>query len=341
MRPVTLIGGGIGGLALGNLLAAKGVPTTIREAGDYPRHRVCGEFLAGSESLAWQALGLPDLLQGASRHQRVRWYGEKNCLADYPLPSPVPGLSRWALDQRLAEAFVARGGRLQVKDRVGRRETLPTEGVLWSTGKASGQSDWLGLKFHVREKTGEPVLEMHLGRQAYVGISHVEDGWLNVCGLFRRLPGVKAPKKELARAYFRAVGLNQLADRWDDSAIDEESCCAVSGFSFGLAGSGGDEHVSLGDAFGMIPPFTGNGMTMALQSALLVEPHLIAYALGEADWEETMKKVRLALTKAFGRRLRWGVRLQKLLDGPRTGGLLRHMAEKRLLPFRTLYRLTH
>lgn len=341
MKTVTLIGGGIGGLALGNLLAAAGVPTVIREAGVYPRHRVCGEFMAGGGSPAWRALEMPDLLTGASTHHRVAWFGEREKVAEYPLPSPVQGLSRYALDQRLAAAFVQKGGRLEVRDRVSRREALPGEGVLWSTGKPSGKSDWLGLKFHVREKGSEPVLEMHLGKQAYVGVSQVEDGKLNVCGLFRRLPEVRAPKKRLARAYLRAVGLTALAERWDESEIDEDSCCAVSGFSFGLARREKSGQLAFGDAFGMIPPFTGNGMTMALESALLIQPDLVRYARGELDWSSTMKQVRRSLEKTFSRRLRLAGWVQGLLDGDVSGRILRHLAEKKLLPFRTLYRLTH
>ena len=46
MRAVTIIGGGLAGLTLGIGLRQRGVPVTISEAGDYPRHRVCGEFIS-------------------------------------------------------------------------------------------------------------------------------------------------------------------------------------------------------------------------------------------------------------------------------------------------------
>ena len=46
-RPVTIIGGGLAGLTLGIGLRQRNVPVTIREAGQYPRHRVCGEFISG------------------------------------------------------------------------------------------------------------------------------------------------------------------------------------------------------------------------------------------------------------------------------------------------------
>ena len=47
MKPVTIVGGGLAGLTLGIALRENSVPVHIYEAGTYPRHRVCGEFISG------------------------------------------------------------------------------------------------------------------------------------------------------------------------------------------------------------------------------------------------------------------------------------------------------
>jgi len=47
-KPITIVGGGLAGLTLGIGLRQRGVPVTIWEAGKYPRHRVCGEFISGN-----------------------------------------------------------------------------------------------------------------------------------------------------------------------------------------------------------------------------------------------------------------------------------------------------
>jgi 2-polyprenyl-6-methoxyphenol hydroxylase-like FAD-dependent oxidoreductase len=57
-RPVEIIGGGLAGLSLGIALRHRGLPVTIREAGHYPRHRVCGEFITALDEDTKQALHL-------------------------------------------------------------------------------------------------------------------------------------------------------------------------------------------------------------------------------------------------------------------------------------------
>ena len=49
VQSVRIVGGGLAGLSLGIGLRRAGVSTEIFEAGDYPRHRVCGEFVTGLE----------------------------------------------------------------------------------------------------------------------------------------------------------------------------------------------------------------------------------------------------------------------------------------------------
>ena len=46
-RRITIVGGGLAGLTLGILLRREGIEATVIEAGKYPRHRVCGEFISG------------------------------------------------------------------------------------------------------------------------------------------------------------------------------------------------------------------------------------------------------------------------------------------------------
>ena len=50
-KPITIAGGGVAGLALGVALAQRGIPVELFDKGAYPRHRVCGEFIAVCERI--------------------------------------------------------------------------------------------------------------------------------------------------------------------------------------------------------------------------------------------------------------------------------------------------
>mgnify|MGYP001386703205 CR=1 FL=1 len=65
LKPITIVGGGLAGLTLGIGLRRRGVPVAIWEAGHYPRHRVCGEFISGRGQETLTRLGLRELLDRA------------------------------------------------------------------------------------------------------------------------------------------------------------------------------------------------------------------------------------------------------------------------------------
>src|SRR5438270_11857207 len=96
-RSIEIIGGGLGGLALGLALRRADVPVTLFEAGDYPRHRVCGEFITGLAASTIERLGLGPALSGALLHREVAWFHQGHSVQIQPLPAPAFGLSRHTL----------------------------------------------------------------------------------------------------------------------------------------------------------------------------------------------------------------------------------------------------
>jgi flavin-dependent dehydrogenase len=337
-REIEIVGGGLAGLALGLALRRADVPATLFEAGQYPRHRVCGEFIAGLDEATIGTLGLGPFLAGARRHHEVAWiFGNGPVQRRQRLPEPALGISRHRLDAALAAAFAEAGGRLHAGTRVA--DTQPREGRVLCTGRRRANPGWMGLKFHVRGLRLASDLELHLGDQCYVGLAPIEDDRVNVCGLFGRRP-LCAKGPNLLLGYLQAAGLTALAQRLTDSVIDPTSFCSVAGVDFdaGIATGMGP---SLGDAAGVMPPFTGNGMAMAFQSAASALPHLQDYARGGADWTKTSERIARELATRFNRRLHTAALLHPWILRPARQRWLRAAAPLGFPPLRPLYALLH
>jgi flavin-dependent dehydrogenase len=336
-RPVEIVGGGLAGLALGGALRRAGVPVTILEAGEYPRHRVCGEFIAGLDDHARHLLQLDRILGDAFESRTVGWYSGGQLRRAHALPSPAHCLSRHQLDLRLAEAFVNAGGDLRTRVRVPVIADAP--GRVFATGRRRAATDWLGLKIHAIGLPLQQDLEVHLGEDAYVGLARIEDERVNVCGLFRRR-AVGASREEVLPAYLRAAGLSGIADRLEAAGVDPASASAIAAVGFDRAVVPTRE-VRLGDAAAVIAPFTGHGMAMAFQGAALAYGPLVAYARGTLEWPAARMQIAHELRRAFRIRLAGAALLHPFLLRPARQRWLGWLSQARLLPLRPLYAALH
>src|SRR5690242_17742742 len=118
-RSIIIVGGGLAGLTLGIGLRKKGVPVTVFEAGTYPRHRVCGEFISGRGQQVLGRLGLSDLFinAGAIPARSASFFFANAKSPVRPLAPPALCLSRFKMDALLAEKFKELGGELRAGER--------------------------------------------------------------------------------------------------------------------------------------------------------------------------------------------------------------------------------
>jgi len=328
-RRITIAGGGLAGLSLAIGLRARGVPVTVKEAGAYPRHRVCGEFISGVSEKTLSSLGIADLLDDARKHRELAWCEQGREILRDRFPTPALGISRYLLDDRLQHRLVEKGGDLITRERA---NPEPAEGLVWAAGRRPRNGSWIGLKAHVRGMPMTADLEMHGGSNGYAGLAGVEDGWVNVCGLFRQDRGLTAKGPGLLPAYLEAGGNHKLAHALRDCIWREGSFSAVAGFELGRQ-VGVPGLTCIGDAESMIPPFTGNGMSMAFQAAeFSIEP-LLDWAHHACAWPVASAEIRLRLKRAFRRRLAVAQTLHPALFRSSGKRALQSLAAARLLPF--------
>lgn len=334
-REITIAGGGLAGLSLAAALRRYEVPVTVLEAGNYPRHRVCGEFISGVSGETLAALGIAGLFEDARRHRSLGWYEGGRLIHRDHFKNSALGISRYLLDARLKDLVEALGGTVRIKTRV---RPEPRDGFVWTAGRHPRPGQWLGLKAHVRKLPMSADLEMHAGTNGYAGIADVEDGWTNVCGLFRIDRSLPASGADLLPAYLVAGGNQKLAATLRDSEWRAGSFSSVAGFEFGrqtpLPGL-----LALGDAESMIPPFTGNGMSMAFQAAECALGSLVAWSRGEQSWQDAANSVRAAVNRKFNRRLAAAAVLHPFLLKACGRSLLQNLATAHLLPFQPMLSL--
>jgi 2-polyprenyl-6-methoxyphenol hydroxylase-like FAD-dependent oxidoreductase len=324
-KSITVVGGGLAGLTLGIGLRRRGVPATVWEAGHYPRHRVCGEFISGRGQETLARLGLREALSdaGAMPARTTAFFSPRAAAPVRELPEPALSISRYVLDGLLARRFRELGGELRENERW--RDTEFPEGVVRASGRrvqpvADGWR-WFGLKVHARNVTLAADLEMHLGPAGYLGISRLNGGEVNVCGLFRRrAQGTEAPLDW--RETLRGAPGSHRHQRLADAVFDEASFCSVAGLSLRPRRAEAADECCIGDAITMIPPVTGNGMSMAFESAELAVAPLADYSAGKISWDAARQSIAWSCDRTFARRLAWARWLQKMMFLPAPQDLL-------------------
>ena len=314
-KDISIVGGGLAGLTLGIALRQRRVSVTVHEAGVYPRHRVCGEFMSGAGVTYLQELGMLDALVEAGaipiRTFALFYHGTGTGVREVP-----PGawaLSRYELDHLLALEFQRRGGHLHENKRW--RGSFP-DGTVRATGRhperRAGSRRFIGLKVHARHVSLAADLEIHFVPGGYVGLCRLPRDETNVCGLFRRqtqIPDLHRNWRNLLSGAERSF----LRERMSEAVFDPASFCAVAGLPADRKSLIPSEDLTVGDAMGMTPPLTGNGMSMAFESAHLAVGPLCEYAAGDRTWIEVTQSVHLRHLTEFARRIHFAGTLEQFL----------------------------
>lgn len=362
LRPITIVGGGLAGLTLGIGLRQKGIPVTVWEAGHYPRHRVCGEFISGRGQDVLARLGLLDALRqaGAVPARTAAFFLGRTASPVRALSAPALCLSRFVLDALLAGQFRESGGDLREDAR--RREEHFGEGVVRADGRRRQLREhgprWFGLKIHARNVPLDADLEMHSAPSGYVGFCRLIDGEVNICGLFRRAAGDDRPagapascrlspseprqpatRQRSGPSTFREMAApgTLLRERLDVALVDEGSFCSVAGISLRPHRAAAWSECCIGDALTMTPPVTGNGMSMAFEAAEMAIAPLAAYSRGECSWDQVRQSIAAACDRAFAPRLAWARWLQWMMFTPPLQGWPGSLALRSVLLWQVVF----
>ena len=323
-RAITVIGAGPAGCAAALAALNAGAAVTLYEKSRFPRHKVCGEFLSPELLPILESLGVRDsfLAAGPARlSQVVLRMGSRE--KRFALPEPAYSLSRYALDQLLLNAAARRGAQVRIERAAA--EDLAQVPLVIAHGRQAPSSKGgrlFGFKAHFRGPV-ENAVEMFFFRGGYVGVSPVEQGAVNVCGLAR---------EELLQAEgFRPEALfpQNLKDRL--ASLERAFDWLVTGpLVFHSEFDRPAEAYLAGDALGFIDPFTGSGILSGMATGRLAGQSA-ARGAPVADYHAQCRRM-------LGRQYGVSAILRQVLSG----GVAAEFALKAApwIPGAVLYRLT-
>jgi flavin-dependent dehydrogenase len=221
VRDVVVVGAGLAGSGIAAALAQRGWDVLLIERDRFPRHKVCGEFLSPEAQHSLQMLGVLDDVAALAPVplNAAAIITPGRAAVEMGLPADAWGLSRHALDARMAAAVERRGGEVwqdaavthagragdmylvqaRCSGKSGRAQVLAVQSraVIMACGRSSnaalpprntaqgadrrGWRNCVGLKAHYENVFMEPRVELYLFPGGYVGINPVEGGRANVC----------------------------------------------------------------------------------------------------------------------------------------------------------------
>jgi menaquinone-9 beta-reductase len=270
---VRIFGGGPAGSAAAIAALSETGAVHIVEKSCFPRHKVCGEFLSPEIAPALESLGIwREFLQ--LRPARIRrmtlHFGTRS--SQSRLPDGAFGLSRYEFDRLLFEKAIKMGAtttrqRLVPSSAVAQESSTRIGDVLAIGRKsvATAGRRLFGFKAHFEGPVNDGV-EMFFFRKCYVGVSAIENGITNICGI--------APEQVLRAREFQMddllAGWPPLADRVRPlSRISRWFTVGPLVFGRQREHCAGRAIYPAGDALGFIDPFTGVGLVTAVGTGLM------------------------------------------------------------------------
>ena len=353
------------------LLSRAGKKVVLFEKNKYPFHRVCGEFISNEsrEFLASLGLNLDEL--NLPSIDKLNISTSKGGSKSYRLKLGGFGISRYLLDHKLSE--IAKNSGVELRDGttvtnldfrdnlhlVTTKETTYSSSIaIGAFGKRSvidkqmnrpfmrkplpSKRNYTAVKYHVQADLPADLIELHIFKDGYCGISKVEgEGRYCMCYLttasnLQQYGGdIKAMeegvlfKNPILKKYFNSF----------HSLYEEPLVISQVNFSRKLPV---EDHVLMaGDSAGLITPLCGNGMSMAMHASALAAPLINKFLDGNMTRTDLERAYSNHWNQQFSMRLKAGRALQHLFFDER---LIRYtLAGLSPFPFLTNYliNLTH
>ena len=353
---VIIIGGGLAGLCNAIHLSKLGKKVLLIEKNEYPKHKVCGEYISNEVLPYLDFLEVNPFDSGAVRINNFQLSTTKSNIISAKLPLGGFGISRYTLDLVLSEkakengvtilqdvvlniTFLKDFFQVETKDNniftskitigaFGKRSLLD---VKMGRNFIQKKSPYLGVKIHVKGNFKEDLVALHNFKGGYCGVSKVENNAINLCYItnyatFKQYKNIEDFQEQVV---FKN---NYLKEIFQSSEALFEKPLSISQISFETKKPVENHVIMCGDSAGMIHPLCGNGMSMAIQSAQLASNLILNYFNGEIETRKELEKQYIRQWKRkFSLRLKAGHFIAMLFRKDTIASVLLQILKK--LPF--------
>jgi flavin-dependent dehydrogenase len=329
---IAVIGGGPAGASAAITAARFGAHVVLLEAGEFPRHKVCGEFVSAESldvlrDLLRMTPGAEQLISAAPVIDRTRLLlGER--VIEAHLSPPALSIPRFTLDSLLWQAAQQAGVEARSNCEVSAIRGdgpfhLDTSGgkvvaraVIVAAGRWSkfktltllpNGPKWIGVKAHYRETTPPRSTDLYFFEHGYCGVQSVADDVVNVCAMVRS---------------DRATSLEDVFPLHPALA---ERCRNWQGITGAVTTAPllhlppqpvRDDMMFVGDAAAFIDPFVGDGISIALRSGRTAAVDLRAFLDGRNSLPTALKEYETNYTRQFLRLITAASRIRRVFSLP-------------------------
>lgn len=350
---IVIIGGGLAGLVSAIHLSKAGLGVTLIEKNEYPKHKVCGEYISNEVLPYLQYLGADPLVAGAKKINRFLVSTTRGKIAETKLPLGGFGISRYTLDHFLSQTALLNnctiiqdtvsdihfendsfniitkaGNDLSAKMAIGAFGKRSNMDLKMERSFIENKSPFVAVKTHMQGSFPDDLVALHNFAGGYCGVSQVENGNLNVCYItnyksFQQYRNIENFQQEVL---YKNPHLKKV---FETAVPVFEKPLTISQISFSNKSTVENHMLMCGDAAGMIHPLCGNGMAMAIHSAKIASELIIDYL---------NKKIRSRPQLEAAYEQQWNTAFKKRMV---TGKILQTFFGKDNLARAVMYGLTH
>ncbi|MDX1363513.1 MAG: NAD(P)/FAD-dependent oxidoreductase [Arenibacter latericius] len=334
---VIIIGGGLAGLTAALHLRKYHYNIAVFESLEYPHHKVCGEYVSMEIIPYLESLDVS--LPKNIYINEMLMSTEKGTSISAQLPLGGLGISRYTLDYTLYKKAILQGVTILQKHISSIKFGDPTftvadtrgghytsKFVIGAYGKREaldknlnrdfiqGKSPWLGVKAHYKlDSFPENLVALHNFRGGYGGLSKTESGAVNFCYLVS-YDSFKS-EKNMESFQQNILAKNPYLNKFImESEMLFSKPLTIAQISFGKKSTIENHILMCGDTAGLIHPFCGNGMAMAVHSAKMAAELIHLYfTKSDYDRHQLEKEYNRQWHKIFGKRIWVGRQLQRVL----------------------------